>query len=510
MSHIENFSPMAVPTLKVADENQIVSALAANLVSASNEPASVKLYSLPAVANGSRLAEPSVAEPPVPSGSPLREKLVGIKNCLQNSIPNHLILQFGPQIKDPDTGIDFKFTPTVVLAGDHIEGYLWHTEIGTVIKTGSDAVNGYVLGVKQQGIEYNWNEQRLSYNRQELGRFELDFPYGKSGLQFTLALELGITSKTRTLAKSLQHAVQDTLTQVPAGTILLNNAFQQAGIFGPLIGLLSVPAVMDRILEWSVPGGNQRDNYLWFGLSVGYADYNGTVFPNLNNLEDPSLPGVNLQANVYLRHGSAMTYDFQSKKVTIPYIMQKLLGNYYHSLAEFIKDALQSRDALSRELTKAVANGAINTQVKSVILNIADEIIKSGGDRLDVQQANQSERDGALVNSAFEFIYQGTSAEEINSIPRDMLAQKIARSKQAYVIVERGAEGLQVFDIEGNVSSFGQIKSTASVITLYDEGIEHLNADLAMINIALTKGYSNIELLQAMAISPEQIQLPDQ
>ena len=507
MSHIDSFSPIAVPNVNVADESQTKSELATNLASVSNEPTSAKSLSLPVAANGAQLEQGLVAEPPASTGSILWDKIMGIKNVLQNSIPNHLILQFGPQIKHPGTGIDFKFTPTVVLAGDHIEGYLWHTEIGSVIKMGSDYVNGYVLGVKQQGIEYNWNEQRLSYNRQELGRFELDFPYGKSGVQFTLALELGITSKTRTLSQSVQHAIQDTLTQVPAGTILLNNAYQQAGIIGPLIGLLSVPAVMDRILEWAVPGGNHRDNYLWFGLSVGYADYNGTVFPNLNNIDDPSLPGINIQANAYLRHGEAMTYDFQSKKVTIPYMVKKMLGNYYHSFAGFIKDALQSRDVLSRELTKAVVNGQINPEVKSVILNIADEIIKSNGDQLQAQHASQPDRDGVVVNNAFEFIYQGTSVEDINSIPLDLLAQKIARTKQSYVIVERGNEGIVVFDRDGNVSSFNQIKATEGVITLYDEGIEQLDADLAMVNIALAQGYSNVDVLQALGISPEKIQL---
>jgi len=501
MSIIDSFSTAVVQSSPVSSDHPAISQLAINLTSAKNEQINLKPFLLSTVASGSALSTHPATDPPVPTGSRFYQAVVDIKNFIQNWGPNHLILQCGPQIKHPATGIDFKFTPTLVLASDHVEGYLWHTEVGTVIPMGSDYVNGYALGVNQQGIEFNWCDRTLSYNRQQLGRVELDIPYGKSGLQFTVAVELGMTSKTRTLFRSLQHAVQDTITQVPAATLLLTRAYHQLGIIGSIIGLLSIPSVMDKIVEWAIPGGNERDNYLWFGLSIGYADYNGNVAPNLNEYDDPSLPGVNILATSYLRHGEAMSYDFQTKKVTLPYGIRKILGNSYQSSADFIKNALHSRDLLSRDLVQSHKNGKITAEVKDFIIDIADEIILKASSGVEVRQNIQSKAEIDEIDNAFSFIEDEIVKFEINQFSVEKIAQEIARRKQCYVVLNKEGEVRIVIDRNGNHTEESLIESGFGVIVIGADSIVEMTSSLIVNEFAMTKGYSNYDLLNTLEIA---------
>ncbi|MFS2221680.1 hypothetical protein [Pantoea sp. B65] len=468
------------------------------------------------------ILDPAVAaELPDSFCSRLGNKLVAVRNFIQYWAPNHLILQIGPQVKLPLTGTDFKFTTTLVLSAAGIEIYPIHTEIGIGVRTGSPYINGYGLLVKQFGAQFSWSCGGFSYNRQQLGRLELDIPYGSSDMQFTMAIELGITDKTRSLLRSLQHALQDMSTILPAKGLLLNQAYHQAGIIGPVIGLLATPAVMDSLIERALPGGSERESSLWFGFSFGYLDYNGTLYPDLNQFGDPSFPGVNIQTNAYLRRGEALSYDYQTQKVTLPPATRWLFGRYYTTVSAFLNDALKARNIISQELREKKNNGDITAQQQEQVLNIVDDIVSS----LSVSLRNDSESLNVvmdIINNNFDFSdYISTTdservenASDINAMPVEVLAHKIACQKQCYVILDDEGNGwdnqnpIRIFNHQGLLGEFaniGKIAVDKNVVIICPSRIDEFTAEFDLISYPLPAGHNHCDILAAMQLSPEQL-----
>ncbi|MBP2168802.1 hypothetical protein J2125_001994 [Erwinia toletana] len=319
---------------------------------------------------------PLTAQPPPAIRGLIWKKLVTVCNFIQRWGPNQFIFQLGPQIKVGQ--VDLKFTPTLVVSGTTIAFYPVHTEVGKILDIGSSLANGYALIVKQFGFEYDFNNHALSYNRQQLARIECDIPAIFSGLykplQLTLALEVGTTNKTTTLGRSIQHAIQDLTTIVPAKAVLLAQAYNQAGIIGPLIGLLGTSAILDGLIDSALPGTHERNSSLWFGFSFGYADLNQMLIPDINKLGNDK-KGVNLITAFYARNMQAMTYDFQNAEVTVPPIIQLLFGHYYKSAIQFVRDALKARGVLSQELREKANKGIITPTMQQQINEISDHVI---------------------------------------------------------------------------------------------------------------------------------------
>ena len=257
----------------------------------------------------------------------IKTNLMNVVNFIWNWRPNHIIIQAGPQIHNTLTGIDYKFTPTAVIASDHAEIYLLHNEVGrTFLSENSSFVKGYALSVHQQGVNIDWKNWELGYVRQILGRVEADFPYGGSGLQGTIGIEVGVTDKTRGLKNAFQHAVSDFQTSSAQALALTGLDFAANPkvieiITGALIGAFTVPEVMSMLIN----PDNNRESVLWMGISLGYADYNGTLLPDVGIIQDNQHQGLNIQTNAYIRHGEMITYNFQNKKFTIPHALIKTL-----------------------------------------------------------------------------------------------------------------------------------------------------------------------------------------
>ncbi|MCU5773744.1 hypothetical protein N5923_09130 [Erwiniaceae bacterium BAC15a-03b] len=358
------------------------------------------------------------------------KKLVTVRNFIQCWGLNQFILQLGPQIKVGD--VDLKFTPTLVLLPDSLSFYPVHTEVGLAFDIGSSWAKGYALVVKQFGIEYNFNSASFSYNRQQLARVECDIPALFAGLykplQLTLALEVGTTNKTTTLGRSLQHAIQDLTTIAPAKAILLAQAYNQAGIIGPLIGLLGTSAILDGLIDSALPGTHERDSSLWFGFCLGYADLNQTLIPDINKFDNDK-NGVNLITAFYSRHMQAMTLDLHTRDVIVPPIIKLLFGHYYKSTIQYVSDALKARGILSQELREKVNQGIITPPVQQKINEVSDQVIAALYTVVD--EGINGEDDASLkvamevINSSFQFIYNQESPPPSEASDREESASAI-------------------------------------------------------------------------------------
>lgn len=298
------------------------------------------------------------------STSSLSKKFGKLIKFIERYGPNHLILQFGPQIHNSLTGSDFKFTPTLVLFSDHLEAYPLHNEIGHTIPTGSDAVKAYALAVKQQGINIAWPKLALNYIRQELVRIEMDIPYGNLGLQATIGLELGITDTTTDPSHTLQHAIQDFKTSSAQAFGLVAADFtRQRSLINTLVAILVMPEILTRLSEHN----HDRARTLWFGLSLGYADYNGNIAENIQTLPDPQHNGINIQSNVYTRHGQMMTYDCQNRQFTIPHVFAEILLVFYRNKSNLISDVLKNK-------TYMLKNNQLPPRAKEISTQFLDEL----------------------------------------------------------------------------------------------------------------------------------------
>lgn len=297
----------------------------------------------------------------------LKKNLMNVVKFIRNWGPNHIIIQAGPQMHNTLTGMDYKFTPTAVIASDHAEIYPFHNEIGrTFLSESSDFVKGYALGVHQQGVNIDWKNWELGYLRQILGRVEADFPYGDSGLQGTIGIEVGVTDKTTGLRNAFQHAISDFQTSSAQALALTGLDFAaNPGVIeiitGGLIGAFSVPEVMSRLTN----PDNSRESVLWMGISLGYADYNGTLFPDVEILNDNQHQGLNIQTNAYIRHGEMITYNFQNKKFTIPHALIKTLTLLNGgSKPGFIRNILSAQADINHQISQghipAVAGQTVN------------------------------------------------------------------------------------------------------------------------------------------------------
>lgn len=320
----------------------------------------------------------------------LKTSVMNAFKFIRNWGPNHIILQAGPQMHNNLTGMDYKLTPTAVIASDHAEVYPFHNEIGCSFPVGGDDfVKGYALSVHQQGVNIDWKNRELGYLRQILGRVEVDFPYGDSELQGTIAFEVGITDKTTGLRNALQHAKSDFQTSSAQALALTGVDFAASPeliniIASGLIGAFTVPEVISRLTN----PDNSRESVLWMGISLGYADYNGTVLPELKVLQDNKHQGVNIQANAYIRHGEMITYNFQNKTFTIPHALIKALTLLNGgSKPDFIRNILSAKAEINHQMKP----GHIPAVAGQTINDCLDEIAALGCSAIDDNRDQQPE-----------------------------------------------------------------------------------------------------------------------
>ncbi|WP_273908464.1 hypothetical protein [Enterobacter bugandensis] len=311
-----------------------------------------------------------------------KTNLMNVVNFIRNWGPNHIIIQAGPQMHNTLTGIDYKFTPTAVIASDHAEIYPFHNEVGrTFLSENSSFVKGYALSVHQQGVNIDWKNWKLGYLRQILGRVEADFPYGDSGLQGTIGIEVGVTDKTTGLKNAFQHAVSDFQTS-SAQTLALTGLDFAANpkvieiITGALIGAFTLPEVISRMTN----PDNSRESVLWVGISLGYADYNGTLLPDMEIIQDNQHQGLNIQTNAYIRHGEMITYNFQNKKFTIPHALIKTLTLLNGgSKPDFIRNILSAQADINHHINQ----GHIPAVAGQTANDCLDEIAAAGCSAID-------------------------------------------------------------------------------------------------------------------------------
>ena len=349
--------------------------------------------SLESVASGAVHGTAACQEPnaaPKTAPGTLKSTLRKVGKFIRNWGPNHLILQAGPQLHNALTGLDYKFTPTAVIASDHAELYPLHNEVGGALRApGNHRVNGYALVVYQQGINIDWKNGELSYLRQMLGRVEADFPYGDTKLQGTIGFEIGITDKSRGFKNSVRHAMSDFQTSSAQALALTGLDFAAHGdLIGALTKGLIVAFAAPEVISRITSEDNARESVLWIGLSFGYADYNGTVMAQLPTLPDISHQGVNMQVNAYLRHGQMMTFDFRTKNFTLPHALIKTLtlANGGDAPA-FVSRVL----AAKADINHRVNLGHIPAVVGRSIDDCLDEIAAQGVRVINTQNAEHHE-----------------------------------------------------------------------------------------------------------------------
>jgi hypothetical protein len=237
-----------------------------------------------------------------------------VVSFIRNILPNHIILQIGPQLHNALTGWDLKFTMTAVGSLYNLMLFPFHAETGSVIETGNNKVKAYMLAVNQIGADFNWQKSELNYVSQQLARVEIDIPFGKTGIQNTLGLELGITDTCKGINDFRQHGVPD-FTKICGefSALILADFSENKNLINIFIGIVVVGESLARFFE---PHAG-RERTLWFGLSLGI-DYNGNILQSLPTSADLEHGSVNLQGNCYIRNGQAMTYDFRTKEFSYP------------------------------------------------------------------------------------------------------------------------------------------------------------------------------------------------
>jgi len=302
---------------------------------------------------------------PVEKKSWIKSALMFIKNLA----PNQLILQAGPQIHNDLTGADFKFTPTFFLAPDHAEIYPFHHEIGCSLKTNTNFPKSYATVARQQGLHVDFRACpfRVGYLRQEFGRIDVEIPYGNTGLQFTLGLELGITDKTKDRSKALSHAIKDFSTSsAQALCTVLFKFLQHKSLISGLIGMLVAPEVLARLSSVD----NERERTLWFGLSLGYADLNSQMHKIIDLPPDPQGFDINIQGNIYTRHSEVMLYKFENKELILPESLKAMLSLRYNNKKEVVSEILQNKIEIIHRTNK----GEISRTASDRLLEVADAL----------------------------------------------------------------------------------------------------------------------------------------
>ncbi|MEG3130425.1 hypothetical protein SC171_21830 [Pantoea cypripedii] len=288
---------------------------------------------------------------------------------IRNILPNHIILQIGPQLHNALTGWDLKFTLTAVGSLYNLLLFPFHAETGSVIETGINKVKAYMLAVNQIGADLNWQKSELNYIRQQLARIEIDIPFGNTGVQHTMGLELGITDTSKGFRDFMQHGMPD-FSKICGEFITLITAdfADNKNLINILIGIIVVGESLSRCFE---PHAG-RERTLWFGLSLGI-DYNGTILQSLPTSIDSEHGSVNIQDTCYIRNSQAMTYDFRTKEYSYPPGFIKFVKIVYKGCKKLLaSDILSARS----KITEQAIEGKLSTQKAEDSLKALDKLAR--------------------------------------------------------------------------------------------------------------------------------------